>query len=93
MNPETQHAFNTLRNPIANPNLQTSFDTQLHAFLNTDSNPKPHTTTAKSSSTLSRINRSALPVLALLRTNLKPSSSSGYRRSCAKAGNAVPCSS
>jgi hypothetical protein len=64
MNPETQHAFNTLRNPIANPNLQTSFDTQLHAFLNTDSNPKPHTTTAKSSSTLSRINRS---VLALLR--------------------------
>jgi hypothetical protein len=67
MNPEAQRAFNTLRNLIASPNIQTSFDTQLHAFLNADSNPRPQTTTAKSSSALNRmLNRYALPALALL---------------------------
>jgi hypothetical protein len=55
MNPETQHAFNTLRNPIANPNLQTSFDTQLHAFLNTDSNPKPQPPKAAAPSAASTV--------------------------------------
>jgi Transposase DDE domain len=68
MNPEAQRAFNTLRNLIASPDIQTSFDTLLHAFLNADGNPRPQTATAKSSSALSRmLNRYALPALALLR--------------------------
>jgi hypothetical protein len=68
MNPEAQQAFNTLRNLIASPDIQNSFDTLLHAFLNADGNPRPQTATAKSSSALSRmLNRYALPALALLR--------------------------
>jgi hypothetical protein len=70
MNPEAQQAFNTLRNLIASPDLQHSFDTQIHAFLNADGNPRPQTATAKSSSAISRmLNRYALPALALLRAS------------------------
>ncbi len=66
----SQRAFNTLRNLIASPDIQNSFDTLLHAFLNTDGNPRPQTATAKSSSALSRmLNRYALPALALLRAS------------------------
>jgi Transposase DDE domain len=68
MNPEARKAFNTLHNLISSPDIQNSFDTLLHAFLNADGNPRPQTATAKSSSAISRmLNHYALPALALLR--------------------------
>jgi hypothetical protein len=68
MNPEAQRAFNTLHNLISSPDLQNSFDTQLHAFLKADGNPRPQTASAKSGSAISRmLNQYALPALALLR--------------------------
>jgi hypothetical protein len=68
MNPEARHAFNTLHNLIASPDLQHSFDTRIHAFLNTDGNPRLQTGSAKSRSAITgMLNRDALPALALLR--------------------------
>ena len=68
MNPEARQAFNTLHNLISSPDIQNSFDTQLHAFLKADGNPRPQTANAKSSSAISRmLNQYALPALALLR--------------------------
>jgi hypothetical protein len=93
MNPEAQRAFNTLRNLIASPDIKNSFDTLLHAFLNTDGHPRPQTATAKSSSALSRmLNRYALPALALLRAS-RAIIRQSFKPSSAIAGNAVQPSS